>query len=52
MQPIGEASGKAPEEEEEEEQTEATPENLGETAYNYLHGKEPYPRDKTFGIYL
>ena len=47
MQPIGEAT-----EEEEEEETEATPENLGETAYNYLHGKEPYPRDKTFGIYL
>ena len=52
MQPIGEASGEAPEEEEEEEQLEATPENLGETAYNYLHGKEPYTRDKTFGIYL
>ena len=48
MQPIGEAT----EEEEEEEQSEATPENLGEIAYNYLHGKEPYPRDKTFGIYL
>ena len=45
MQPIGD-------EEEEEEQSEATPENLGEIAYNYLHGKEPYPRDKTFGIYL
>ena len=44
MQPIGEAS--------EEEQLEATPENLGEIAYNYLHGKEPYLRDKTFGIYL
>ena len=52
MQPIGEASGKAPGEEEEKEQTEATPENLGEIAYNYLHGKEPYPRDETFGIYL
>ena len=48
MLPIGEATG----EEEEEEQSEATPENLGEIAYNYLHGKEPYPRDKTFGIYL
>ena len=48
MLPIGEATG----EEEEEEQTEATPENLSEIAYNYLHGKEPYPRDKTFGIYL
>ena len=49
MQPIGEASGEAPEE---EEQSEATPENLGEIAYSYLHGKEPYLRDKTFGIYL
>ena len=49
LQPIGEASGKAPEE---EEQSEATPENLGDILYNYLHGKEPYPRDKTFGIYL
>ena len=48
MQPIGVATG----EEEEEEQPEATPENLGEIAYNYLHGKKPYPRDKTFGIYL
>ena len=28
------------------------PKNLGDIAYNYLHGKEPYPRDKTFGIYL
>ena len=51
MLPIGKEPVEE-EEEEEEEQTEATPENLGETAYNYLHGKEPYPRDKTFGIYL
>ena len=49
MQPIGEASGEAPRE---EEQSEATPENLGKIAYNYLHRKEPYHRDKTFGIYL
>ena len=46
MQPIDD------EEEEEEEETEATSESLGDIAYNYLHGKEPYFRDKTFGIYL
>ena len=46
MQPIDN------EEEEEEEETEATPESLGDIAYNYLHGKEPYFRDKTFRIYL
>ena len=40
------------EEEEEEEETEATPESLGDIAYNYLHGEEPYSRDKTFRIYL
>ena len=40
MQSLGEAKG------------EASPENLGDIAYNYLHEKEPYPRDKTFGIYL
>ena len=43
IQPLGEASGETFEEEEEE--TEASPENLGDIAYNYLHGKEPYPRD-------
>ena len=37
-QPLGEASG------------EATPENLGETAYNYLHKMPPNLRDTTFGI--
>ena len=42
MQPLGEETG---------EEEKATPENLGETAYNYLHGKEEYPRDETFGIY-
>ena len=36
------------EEEEEEEETEATPQSLGDIAYNYLHGKEPY----FHGIYL
>ena len=45
MQPLGEAP-------EEEEKPEASPKNLGDIAYNYLHGKEPYPRDTTFGIYL
>ena len=50
MQPIGEATGEAPEEEYEE--SIASPENLGDTAYNYLHRKDPYPRDTTFGIYL
>ena len=48
MQPLGEATG----EEEEEEKPEATPKNLGDIAYNYLHRKDPYPRDTTFGIYL
>ena len=37
MQPLGEATG----EEEEEEKPEATPENLGDIAYNYLHRKDP-----------
>ena len=46
MQPIDD------EEEEEEEETEATPKSLGDIAYCYLHGKEPYFHDKTFGIYL
>ena len=46
MQPIDD------EEEEEEEETEATPKSLGDIAYYYLHGKKPYFRDKTFGIYL
>ena len=59
-QPLGEASGqeKLFEEEEEEEEEEDEEEekekekNLGKTAYNYLHRKDPYPRDTTFGIYL
>ena len=37
-QPLGEASG------------ESTPENLGETAYDYLHEMPPNLRDTTFGI--
>ena len=48
MQPLGEASGETFKEEE-EEKPEATPENLGDIAYNYLHRKEQYPRDTTFG---
>ena len=56
MQPLGEATGEAtgeaPEEEDEEKEAEASPKSLGKTAYNYLHRKEPYPRDTTFGIYL
>ena len=60
-QPLGEASGqeklfeKLPEpfeEKPEEEELEASPENLGDIAYNYLHRKDPYPRDTTFGIYV
>ena len=43
MQPLGEASGKAPKEE--------TPEDLGDIAYHYLHTNAPYPRDEAFGIY-
>ena len=38
MQPLGEASG------------ESTLENLGETAYDYLHEMPPNLRDTTFGI--
>ena len=56
-QPLGEASGeeKLFEEEKEEEEKEkqvSSPETLGETAYNYLHGEELYNRDITFGIHL
>ena len=38
--------------EEEEKEEEKSPETLGETAYNYLHGEELYDRDKTFGIHF
>ena len=54
-QPLGEASGEEKlfeEGEEEKEKPAASPETLGETAYNYLHRKDPYPRDTAFGIYL
>ena len=36
------------EEDEEDEEQIPSPKTLGETAYNYLHGKEYYDRDKTF----
>ena len=50
IQPLGKAS----EEEKEEKEKEQTPspKTLGETAYNYIHGKEIYDRDKTFGIHF
>ena len=62
-QPLGEASGQEKlfekllepfeeKPEEEEEELEVSPENLGDIAYNYLHRKDPYPRDTTFGIYV
>ena len=57
-QPIGEASGKEKEKEEEkeeekdEEKYKPSPETLGETAYDYLHGKEYQDIDISFGIHL
>ena len=53
-QPLGKASGEEKEEEKEEKEEEQTPspKTLGETAYNYIHGKEVYNRDKTFGIHF
>ena len=53
-QPIGEASGKEEEKEEEkdEEEYKPSPETLGETAYDYLHGKEYQDIDVSFGIHL
>ena len=53
-QPIGEASGKEEEKEEEkdEEEYKPSPETLGETAYDYLHGKEYKDIDISFGIHL
>ena len=49
MKPISKTTE---EEKEEEKEKEKLPETLGETAYNYLHGKESYDRDKTFGIHF
>ena len=40
------------EEEDEEEKQIASPETLGETAYNYLYREQSYDRDNTFGIHL
>ena len=59
LKPIREGIEKLPEAmqpikddwEEEVEPTETSPENLVDLAYNYLHGKVPYPRDTTYGIY-
>ena len=53
-QPLGKASGEEKEEEKEEKEEEQrpSPKTLGETAYNYIHGKEVYDRDKTFGIHF
>ena len=52
--PIGEASRKEEEieEEKDEEKYKPSPETLGETAYNYLHGKEYQDSDISFGIHL
>ena len=53
IQPLGEASGEEKKEEEKEEEKQIiSPETLGEIAYDYLHGKKLYNRDKTFGIHL
>ena len=61
LKPIREGIEKLPEamkpiskitEEEKEEEKEKSPETLGKTAYNYLHGKESYDRDYTFGIHF
>ena len=61
LKPIREGIEKLPEamkpiskitEEEKEEEKEKSPKTLGETAYNYLHGKKSYDRDKTFGIHF
>ena len=49
MKPISKTTE---EEKEEEKEKEKSPETLGETAYNYLHGKKLYDRDTTFGIHL
>ena len=44
-----EAVKKYGQEKQEEEEKSGT---LGDIAYKYLHGKEPYDRDKTFGIHF
>ena len=60
LKPIREGIEKLPEAmkpiskttEEEEKEEEKSPETLGEIAYNYIHGKKSYNRDKTFGIHF
>ena len=47
----GQEKQKEKEEEEEEKQEEKSG-TLGVIAHKYLHGKEPYDRDKTFGIHF
>ena len=47
-----EAIKKYEEDEEDEEEKQITsPETLGKTAYNYIHGEQSYDRDRTFGIH-
>ena len=49
MKPISKTTE---EEKEEEKEKEKSPETLGETAYDYLHGKKLYDHDEVFGIVL
>ena len=54
-QPLEEESGKEEKQEEKsgkEEKQEEKSGTLGDIAYKYIHGKEPYDRDKTFGIHF
>ena len=53
MKPISKTTENEKEEEKEKEkEEEKSPKTLGETAYNYIHGKKLYDRDTTFGIHL
>ena len=52
MKPISKTTEEEEEEKEEEEEQTPSPKTFGETAYNYLHGEQVYPRDKTFGIHF
>ena len=55
IQHLGEASKqeeKLEASKQEQEKLGASPTTLGETAYDYLYEKKPYPRDITYGIYL
>ena len=51
-QPIEEASGKEEVERTAEKEYKPSPETLGETAYDYLHGKKYQDIDISFGIHL